>query len=55
MWVSTIQLLIHAGMDKQFIMRAGLDDAAVFEDKDTVCVLDGAQAMGNDEGGSAFH
>jgi hypothetical protein len=38
----------------EFVMAAVADDAAFFEDEDAVGDADGAETVGNDEGGAAF-
>ena len=37
------------GMLEEFFVPALLDDAAAFQDNDTVSVLDGGEPMGDDE------
>ena len=50
-----VKLIVAAFRLNELIMRTALDDAAVFHDHDTVRILNGAEAMGNDEGRAAFH
>jgi hypothetical protein len=49
----------HCLIDRVFLAELFVgaigDDAAVFEDQDAVGDGDGAEAVGDDEGGAAFH
>ena len=36
-------------------MAAALDDAALLQNHDTVCIADGRQTVGNDKAGAAIH
>ena len=53
--LAVIQSVIKAAFCDQFIMSTLLNNAAVFHNKDQVCVSDRRKAMGNDKAGSAFH
>ena len=48
-----IQAVVDAALGKQLLMRALFPEAALVEDQYAVGVLDSAQAMRDDEGGSA--
>ena len=53
--LAVIQSVIKAALCDQIIMSTLLNNAAVFHNKDQVCVSDRRKAMGNDKAGSAFH
>ena len=53
--LAVIQSVIKAAFCDQIIMSTLLNNAAVFHNKDQVCVSDRRKAMGNDKAGSAFH
>ena len=50
-----VQLPISPTLLDQFIVGAAFTDATLFEDKDLVCLANGGESVGNDEGGSALH
>ena len=37
------------------IVAAAFDNTPLIDNEDTIGVLDGGQAMGNDQGGTIFH
>ena len=47
--------MVEAALVEEGLVRALLDDLAVVDDDDVVRVADGAQAVGDDKGGAAFH
>ena len=50
----THHLSIAAADGDQFLVRAGLDDSAAFNDHDPIGVDDRAEPMGDHETGAAF-
>ncbi len=40
---------------EELLMGADFEDFAFFEHEDFVCFLDGGEAVGDDDGGAAFH
>ena len=46
---------VVAAQGEEFLVRAALDDAAFVQDDDLVGVLDGAEAVGDGDGGAAGH
>ena len=50
-----IDLAIETGLGHQFLVRAALDDAAIFEHQDQVGIHDTLDAMGDDEGRAVVH
>src|SRR5260370_13808307 len=44
-----IQAIVNAALRQQFLVRALFAEASLVEHQDAVGVLDGAQAMGNDQ------
>ena len=50
-----IELIVFALLLHEVFMVAAFDDGTLFEDHDRVAVLDGGQAVRDDEDGAAFH
>ena len=48
-----VETVVDAALSQQFAVRALFAQAALVEDEDAVGMLDGAEAMGNDDGGAA--
>src|SRR3954451_20402219 len=46
---------VEAGQGEELFVAAGFGYVAVLEDDDLVGVADGGEAVGDDEGGAAFH
>ena len=53
--IAGIELVIAALLGNEVVVRAALDDAALFQDHDAVCVADSGEAVGDDEAGAAVH
>ena len=53
--VSCVQLIIPSFFFDELVVGPTLDDASLFQDHDTVGVLDRGQTVGDDEGGAPFH
>ncbi len=53
--VAGIELIILAVLGNQLVMRAALDDAALFEHHDAVAVAHGGKAVRDDKRGAALH
>ena len=49
-----VQVVVKALFREQFVMFAALDDLAVPEDKDHVCIPDRGQAVSNDKRSATF-
>ena len=50
-----VELIVLSLFGDEFLVRAALDDPAVVEHHDSVGVLDGGEAVGDDEHRPAFH
>ena len=50
-----MQLLVVSILGDQFVMASTLHDSTLMQDANLVCVLDGAQAMGDSHGGTCLH
>jgi hypothetical protein len=50
-----VQFSIYAACFQQLLMRTGLDNAAIFDDKDHIGAPDGGEAMRDHDRGLAFH
>lgn len=50
-----VKLVVGAVLGHEFFVGAAFDDAAVIEDHDDVGILNGGEAVGDDEDGAAFH
>ena len=53
--LNLVQLLIQAILTDQLLVITSLDDAALLDDNDLVGMLDGAQAVCDDNRGTVFH
>lgn len=53
--VAGIELIVSAFLLHQFVVRALLNDPAVFENDDTVAVAHGRQPVCDDKGGAPMH
>ena len=53
--ITGIKLVILALFGDQFIVATALDDAALFQHHDAVCIADGGQAVRDDKAGAAIH
>ena len=53
--VAGIELVIPALFRNQLVVGSPLDDAALFQHHDAVCIADGGQAVRNDKAGAAVH
>ena len=49
--ITGIELVILALLGDELVMAAALDDAALLQDHDAVCVADSGEAVGDDEAG----
>ena len=53
--ITGIKLVILALFGDQLVVAAALDDAALFQHHDAVCIADGGQAVRDDKAGAAIH
>ena len=53
--ITGVELVILALLGDQLVVAAALDDAALLQNHDAVCIADGRQAVGNDKAGAAIH
>ena len=53
--IAGIELIILAVLGNQLVVRAALDDAALFEHHDAVAVAHGGKAVRDDKRGAALH
>ena len=42
-------------MSDEFVVVSFLDDAAIFEDINTIGILNGGQSVGDNDGGAVLH
>ena len=52
--LEVVDFFVDAACGEELGVGAALGDAALVEDEDEVCVADGAEPLGNDEGGAAL-
>ena len=53
--ITGVELVILALLGDQLVVAAALNDAALLQNHDAVCIADGRQAVGNDKAGAAIH
>ena len=53
--IAGVELVILALLGNQLVVAAALDDAALLQHHDAVCIADGGQAVRNDKDGAAVH
>ena len=49
------QFLVDAAFGNQLVMLAAFNDLAFLQDDDFIGILDGRQAVGNDDGSALLH
>src|SRR5699024_3475408 len=53
--LAVVQLGVEAPLLEELVVGAAFHNVPLPQDQDEVCVLDGGQAVGDDEGGAVLH